>query len=132
MDLCEVRPPRRTSRTGRGKSDDIDALAAARTVLGEHVEGLLARVTPYKSMRYRCGSCSRKSPRYDRGAGPRRWRTLDRGTTETYLVAETPHVNCPEHGVTVAAVPWAHHQAGRTPSSTSRPPGWPPSAPSPR
>jgi transposase len=41
LDLCEVRPPRRTSRTGRGKSDEIDALAAARAVLGEQVEALL-------------------------------------------------------------------------------------------
>lgn len=41
LDLCEVRPPRRTSRAGRGKSDDIDALAAARTVLGEQVKALL-------------------------------------------------------------------------------------------
>jgi transposase len=41
LDVCEVRPPRRTSRAGRGKSDEIDAMAAARTVLGEQVEALL-------------------------------------------------------------------------------------------
>ena len=41
LDICEVRPPRRTSRAGRGKSDDIDALAAARTVLGEQISALL-------------------------------------------------------------------------------------------
>lgn len=41
LDLCEVRPPRRISRAGRGKSDDIDALAAARTVLGESLGTLL-------------------------------------------------------------------------------------------
>lgn len=41
LDICEVHPPRRASRAGRGKSDDIDALAAARTVLGEQVEALL-------------------------------------------------------------------------------------------
>ncbi|ASN39190.1 IS110 family transposase [Arthrobacter sp. 7749] len=40
LDLCKVRPPRRASRAGRGKFDDIDALAAARTVLGEQVEVL--------------------------------------------------------------------------------------------
>lgn len=40
LDLCEVRPPRRASRAGCGKSD-FDALAAARTVLGEQVEALL-------------------------------------------------------------------------------------------
>lgn len=41
LDICEVRLPRRTSRAGHGKSDDIDALAAARTVLGEQVSALL-------------------------------------------------------------------------------------------
>ncbi|MGL3806097.1 IS110 family transposase [Paeniglutamicibacter sp. R2-26] len=41
LDICEVRPPRRMSRAGRGISDDSDALAAARTVLGEQVEALL-------------------------------------------------------------------------------------------
>lgn len=75
---------------------------------------LLARVTPHKSMRNRCGVCSRRAPRYDRGEGPRRWRTLDHGTTPTYLVSEAPRVRCPEHGVTVSAVPWARHQTGHT------------------
>lgn len=41
LDVCEVRPPRRTSRAGRGKSDDIDAVAAARTVLADDVSALL-------------------------------------------------------------------------------------------
>lgn len=41
LEVCEVRPPRRASRAGRGKSDDIDALAAARTVLAEDVSPLL-------------------------------------------------------------------------------------------
>lgn len=41
LDVCEVRPPRRTSRVGRDKSDDIDALAAAHPVLSEQVSALL-------------------------------------------------------------------------------------------
>jgi transposase len=41
LEVCEVRPPRRTSRAGKGKSDDIDAMAAARTVLAEDVSALL-------------------------------------------------------------------------------------------
>lgn len=41
LEVCEVRPPRRASRAGRGKSDDIDALTAARTVLAEEVSALL-------------------------------------------------------------------------------------------
>ena len=32
--VCEARPPRRQSRRAHGKSDAIDAVAAARTVLG--------------------------------------------------------------------------------------------------
>ena len=31
-----------------------------------------------------------------------------------YLEAEAPRVCCPEHGVVVAAVPWARHGAGHT------------------
>lgn len=32
--VCEARPPRRQSRRAHGKSDAIDAVGAARTVLG--------------------------------------------------------------------------------------------------
>ena len=32
--VCEVKPPGRQSRDGRGKTDQIDAAAAARTALG--------------------------------------------------------------------------------------------------
>ena len=34
VDVCDVKPPRRASRAGTGKSDAIDAAAAARTVAG--------------------------------------------------------------------------------------------------
>jgi transposase len=37
---------------------------------------------------------------------------IDFGTTLCYLEAEAPRVRCPEHGVRVAAVPWARHDAG--------------------
>ena len=78
-------------------------------------EGLLvARVRPTASARSRCGRCSRRSPGYDGGAGRRRWRTLDLGTVQAVLEADAPRVNCPAHGVVVAAVPWARHGAGHT------------------
>jgi transposase len=78
-------------------------------------EGLLvARVRPTASARSRCGRCSRRSPGYDGGAGRRRWRTLDLGTIQAVLEADAPRVSCPEHGVVVAAVPWARHDAGHT------------------
>jgi transposase len=31
------------------------------------------------------------------------------GTVRVYLEADAPRVDCPEHGVTVAALPWARH-----------------------
>lgn len=36
------------------------------------------------------------------------------GATRAYVEAEQPRVRCPEHGVVVAAVPWARHGAGHT------------------
>ena len=51
---------------------------------------------------------------YDRGEGRRRWRGLDLGTIQVWLEADAPRVDCAEHGVTVAAVPWARHGAGHT------------------
>jgi transposase len=78
-------------------------------------EGLLvARVRPTASARGRCGRCARRCPGYDGGAGRRRWRTLDLGTVQAVLEADAPRVLCREHGVVVAAVPWARHGAGHT------------------
>lgn len=60
-----------------------------------------------KKGRRRCSQCGRRCPRYDRGTGRRRWRGLDLGATKVFLEAEAPRVDCPEHGVVVAQVPWA-------------------------
>jgi transposase len=72
-------------------------------------EVVVARVRPTRSRQGRCGVCRRRCPGYDRGAGRRRWRGLDLGTTQLFLEADAPRVRCAEHGVTVAAVPWARH-----------------------
>jgi transposase len=74
---------------------------------GEEV--LVATVRPTRSRQGRCGRCDRRAPRYDNGDGPRRWRSLDAGTTRVFLQAEAPRVSCATHGVVVAAVPWARH-----------------------
>ena len=70
-------------------------------------EVLVARVRPTRSRRGRCSRCGSRCRGYDRGAGRRRWRTLDVGTVKAYLEADAPRVECAEHGVVVAAVPWA-------------------------
>jgi transposase len=63
----------------------------------------------------RCPYCRRRCPGYDWGEGRRRrWRALDLGTTFAYLEAWAPRVSCREHGVVVAAVPWARHDSGFT------------------
>jgi transposase len=75
---------------------------------------LVAHVRPTRSRRGRCGRCEKRCRGYDRGAGRRRWRTLDLGSVQAWLEADAPRVACREHGVVVAAVPWARHGAGHT------------------
>ncbi len=75
---------------------------------------LVARVRPRQQANGRCGRCRRRARGYDRGEGPRRWRSLDLGTIPVWLEAEAPRVSCLAHGVTVQAVPWARHGAGHT------------------
>lgn len=75
---------------------------------------LIAHIRPTRSRRGRCGRCDRRCRGYDRGEGRRRWRALDLGTIRMVLEADAPRVSCPEHGVVVAAVPWARHGAGHT------------------
>ena len=70
---------------------------------------VVVTVRPHRRERDRCGICRRRSARYDNGAGERRWRALDVGTTKAFLQAQAPRVMCREHGVTVAGVPWARH-----------------------
>ena len=75
---------------------------------------VVAGVRPSRRAAGRCGRCRRRSPGYDRGQGRRRWRSLDLGTVAVWLEADAPRVACRVHGPTVAAVPWARHDAGHT------------------
>jgi transposase len=71
-------------------------------------------VRPHARQLDRCPHCRRRCPGYDLGDGRRRWRALDLGTTLCLLEADAPRVECKQHGVVVAAVPWARHDAGFT------------------
>lgn len=75
---------------------------------------LVAHVRPTSRAASRCGRCGRRSGAYDRGEGRRRWRGLDFGEVMVFLEADAPRVRCRDHGVVVAAVPWARHGAGHT------------------
>lgn len=80
----------------------------------DDVEAVVVSARPAAKARGRCGRCSRRAPRYDRGEGRRRWRALDLGTTRVFIEADAPRVRCRVHGPTVVQVPWARHGAGHT------------------
>lgn len=92
----------------------VEKTVIERVEFDEDAELLVAQVRPTKRQRGRCGVCRRRSPGYDAGAGRRRWRALDLGTVCAVLEADAPRVACREHGVVVASVPWACHDAGHT------------------
>jgi transposase len=75
---------------------------------------VVVHVRPRRDSKRRCGRCGVPAPGYDQGEGRRRWRALDLGTVRCFLESDAPRVNCPEHGATVAQVPWARHGAGHT------------------
>ena len=74
-------------------------------------EDLVVEVRLDRRQRNRCGRCGQRRTRYDAGEGRRRWRALDLGTIRAFVEAEAPRVSCPRHGVVVAQVPWAEHNA---------------------
>lgn len=80
----------------------------------EVAQVLVASVRPTRRQQRRCGLCRRRGRVYDRGRGRRRWRALDSCGVPVWLEADAPRVRCPEHGVVVAHVPWARHDAGHT------------------
>lgn len=92
----------------------VEQAVIERVEFEEEEGAIIAAVRPRRGQRDRCGRCGRKAPRYDAGEGRRRWRALDLGTAPTYLEADAPRVGCAEHGVVVAAVPWARHDARHT------------------
>lgn len=79
---------------------------------GEEV--IVVSMRLHSRRRPRCGRCNKRAGLYDPGDGRRRWRSLDAGTTKVFIEAAAPRVRCRSHGVTVAAVPWARHDARHT------------------
>ncbi len=90
------------------------AVVLERVEFDEDAQVLVAHVRPSARQRGRCGVCGRRSLGYDAGPGRRRWRALDLGTIRAEMEAHSPRVRCRDHGVVVAAVPWARHSAGHT------------------
>lgn len=69
-------------------------------VWAEHPEGV----------RWACKECGQELPLYDH-SDERTWRHLDSCQFKTFLHARPPRVNCPDHGVRQARLPWAEQHA---------------------
>ena len=62
-----------------------------------------------------CPFCHKRCRPYDvQTRSPRTWRALDWGGTLVEIQCRTHRVDCPEHGVVVADVPWAYPNSGFT------------------
>jgi transposase len=85
-----------------------------RVEFDEEADAVVAHARPRRSKKRRCGRCGRRAAGYDQGEGRRRWRALDVGEVRSFVEADAPRVNCPEHGPTVIQVPWARHGTGHT------------------
>jgi transposase len=75
---------------------------------------LVVRCRPAPRAHSRCGLCGRRAPGYGQGSGLREWRALDAGPLRVVIRAVALRVECSEHGVDAARVPWARHGARHT------------------
>ncbi len=91
-----------------GRSQGLDRTVIEDVALAEDGSVVIS-VRPRAGERERCGKCHERCAYRDGGDGRRRWRGLDCGVVRVYVEADAPRVGCPEHGVIVAAVPWARH-----------------------
>ena len=66
--------------------------------------------------RNRCPVCGRKCRGYDAPHGRKVWQALDCSGIVTEIEAENHRIECPDHGVLTAAVPWAYHGSSFTKS----------------
>ena len=79
------------------------------------VKHLRIHARPAKWHENRCPFCHRRCPGYDRPAGKSRiWRGSDWNGILVEIEASTCRIQCPEHGVVTADVPWAYPESGFT------------------
>jgi transposase len=68
---------------------------------------LIIVVEPDEETRNRCPECGQRGRPVEHDV--KRWRTLDVHGKRTFLEADLPRIQCPQHGKITAAVPWARH-----------------------
>ena len=87
----------------------IDSYEFTQNFNGEDI--LKINLHPYKTYANRCPVCGCRCKVYDRSKCTRMWRALDCGGVIIELYSPTCRVDCPEHGVKTASVPWAFHDS---------------------
>jgi len=81
---------------------------------GLHGEMLVVRVRPLKRETSRCPICNKQCPGYDSSKKVRRWRGLDLGTHQVFIESFAPRIQCKEHRVLSANIPWARQDSNYT------------------
>ena len=101
--------PCRTLRKCRGLDGAV--------VEGARIEGdsIVVCARPRKAAP-RCPECGRRCAAYDT-LPARRWRAPDLGSSRCYVEHAPVRVECPEHGVRSAPVPWARSASSRLASA---------------
>jgi transposase len=77
------------------------------------IKTLKIYLRPSKDLTNRCPFCNKCCPIYEQRI-ERKWRALDCGGLIVELYSSVPRIVCKNHGVHVAAVPWAFHDSGFT------------------
>ena len=79
------------------------------------VQHLRIKARPRMNRLNNCPICHKACQGYDQPSKkPRIWRALDWGSTLVEIEYCTRRINCPDHGVLVADVPWAYPNSGFT------------------
>lgn len=79
------------------------------------VKHIRIKARPFRKHENDCPFCHKPCPVYDKhSTKPRVWRGLDWGGILVEVEYRTHRINCPEHGVYVADVPWAYPGSGFT------------------
>lgn len=81
----------------------------------DNVNHIRIQARPNKWHMNDCPFCHKSCTPYDvQTKTPRTWRALDWGSTLVEIQSHTHRIQCPEHGVVVADVPWAYPGSGFT------------------
>ena len=84
-----------------------------RLIEGKQGPRIEARVEPRRNARSSCPQCGKARPRYDRQP-QRTFEFIPLWNILVLLVYSPWRVKCPEHGVVVEAMPWAHGKSPMT------------------